>query len=79
MPQLTIENEFAFIGRVNCFTYLGKNIIHQRKIIKTKGKPEWHIKDEIINKPEYLSMRQLWHKPIDYKVLEIFNEDAIRL
>jgi hypothetical protein len=71
-----LENEFVFIGRVNCFTYLGKNIIHQRKIIKTKGKPEWHIKDEIINKPEYLSMRQLWHKPIDYKVLEIFNEDA---
>ena len=55
------EQYYTFDGAVNAFTYLSKNIKHSRKVIKTKGKAEWLIEDEIENKPTTMQMRQLWH------------------
>ena len=52
---------FVFIGDVEAFTYLGKGIIHRRKIVKWKGKAIWEVEDTIVNKPDMLPMRQLWH------------------
>lgn len=57
------ENHFIFHGAVNCFTYLGKEIVHRRKIVKTKNKPEWVVEDEMLHMPEGMTMRQLWHSP----------------
>ena len=57
------EGHYIFRGEVRCFSYLGKEIVHRRKIIKTKGKPEWKVEDEILHKPKGMTMRQLWHTP----------------
>ena len=70
------ETEFIFEGSVSCYTYLGKDIVHNRKIVKTKGIPEWYVKDEILNKPEGLNMRQLWHSPVGTETFEIISKDA---
>jgi hypothetical protein len=52
---------YVFDGSVNAFIYLDKGIEHQRTVVKKKGAPEWEIKDEIVNKPTGMKMRQLWH------------------
>jgi hypothetical protein len=57
------DNYYIFHGTVSCFSYLEKEIVHRRKIVKTKNKPEWSVEDEILNKPEGMMMRQLWHTP----------------
>lgn len=54
-------DSFIFRGAVNCFTYLGESIIVLRTITKKKNEPEWKVEDEVVNKPEGLMMRQLWH------------------
>lgn len=59
------ENHYIFRGEVNCFSYLEKEIVHRRKIIKTKGKPEWKVEDEILHKPDGVTIRQLWHHADD--------------
>lgn len=66
------ENDISFIfeGAIRCFTYLGKNIVHRRKVVKLKEKPEWAVCDIIENKPNNLVMRQLWHSAGDSLVLE---------
>lgn len=55
------ETEFIFEGIISSFSYLNKNIKYKRKIIKHKNSAEWKIEDEIINKPNEMSMKQLWH------------------
>ncbi len=52
---------FVFKGRVACFSYLGKNIEHERIIYKKKNAPIWKVEDVIVNKPYDLKIRQLWH------------------
>ncbi len=52
---------FVFEGSVNCFLYLGQNIVHNRTIRKQKDVPLWTIEDEIVNKPTPSLLRQLWH------------------
>ena len=52
---------YAFDGTVNAFIYLDKGIEHRRNVVKKKGMPEWEIRDEIVNKPAGMKMRQLWH------------------
>lgn len=54
-------NHFVFHGTVSCFTYLGKEIVHRRKIMKTKNRLEWYVEDEMLHVPEGMTMRQLWH------------------
>jgi hypothetical protein len=60
-------DNYTFTGAVNAFRYLGKGIVHRRTIIKHKGRPVWEIKDEVINMPEGIKMRQLWHMPLGLK------------
>ena len=55
------ESEFIFTGKIRCFSYLSKDIIHQRKVVKVKNKLHWIVTDEILNKPGEMNMRQLWH------------------
>ena len=72
------ENEefYVFSGSVSCFTYLKKNITHHRKVIKLKGKPEWHIEDVVENKPDNIKIRQLWHTNYgDKLVIESVEEE----
>ncbi len=57
------EEEYIFIGKVKCFTYLNNNIVHKRTIKKIKNQNIWCIRDEIIEKPSRMTMRQLWHVP----------------
>lgn len=64
IKSATIEEtpeSFVFKGAVNCFTYLGENITVLRTITKKRDVAEWRVEDEVINKPEGLTMRQLWH------------------
>lgn len=57
------DHEYIFTGEVKCYTYLNKNIIHKRTIRKIKNQSIWYIKDEMIQKPQKMTMRQLWHTP----------------
>jgi hypothetical protein len=57
------DDYYIFNGSMRCFTYLGKDIMHKRKIIKKKNEPEWIVEDELLHKPEGMTVRQLWHSP----------------
>ncbi|MGH2563406.1 MAG: alginate lyase family protein, partial [Ginsengibacter sp.] len=61
-----MSEEYCFKGSVYAFSYLSKDIIHEREVIKLKGQPKWIIKDTIINKPDNVSMKQLWHLPLQH-------------
>ena len=43
-----------------------KDIIHQREVTKIKEQPKWIIRDTIFNKPDSISMKQLWHLPLQH-------------
>lgn len=60
------EGTYNFKGSICAFAHVSKGIIHQREIIKSKGKPKWIIKDSITNKPPYIYMKQLWHLPLQH-------------
>ncbi|MEO6838216.1 MAG: alginate lyase family protein [Ginsengibacter sp.] len=60
------EGTYNFKGSVYAFEHVSKGIVHQREVIKIKGKPKWIIKDSIINKPSQISMKQLWHLPLQH-------------
>ena len=60
------NESFYFKGVISAFTFLSKNILHQREVKKEKGKPAWIITDTLINKPATLSMKQLWHLPLQH-------------
>lgn len=46
-----------FVG----FKKLGRNVIHKRKVTKTKGALSWIIEDWIKNAPEGILLHQIWH------------------
>ncbi|HWH62634.1 MAG TPA: alginate lyase family protein, partial [Ginsengibacter sp.] len=58
--------QYFFIGSVYAFSYVAKDIVHQREIIKSKRTPKWIIKDTIFHKPGSISMKQLWHLPLQH-------------
>lgn len=60
------ESIYNFKASIFAFNHVSKNIIHQREIIKIKGEPKWVIKDSITNKPSEISMKQLWHLPLQH-------------
>lgn len=70
------ENDFTFVGCIKAYTYIHKDIIHKRKIIKKKGCPVWEIEDTIEHKPDNLLCRQLWHTKSTN--LYISSEGSIR-
>jgi len=60
------NDSYYFKGAVSAFTFVSKNIIHQREVVKEKGRPYWTIRDRVINKPGNISMKQLWHLPLKH-------------
>lgn len=46
---------------VEMFRHVGKSILIQRIIKKTKGRPHWTIQDRVINLPKGKTLRQIWH------------------
>jgi hypothetical protein len=55
------EEDYHFMGRVKCFSYIDKRIKHTRELTKKKGRPEWIVRDMIEHKPAGIIMSQLWH------------------
>lgn len=60
------ENNYNFTGRIKAFKQLGKNIFHQRKVIKAYSKNEWFVEDKIEGINNQVNC-QYWHFPIDLK------------
>lgn len=63
------QDSFIFIGKVKCFSYISKSIIHERRVVKRKNQLLWSITDIIHGKPENMTLRQLWHTPYANDVL----------
>jgi hypothetical protein len=59
------ENDTAYIfnGSISAYKYVAPGIVHKRTVIKHKGLAVWEIKDEVVNLPKGMKMRQLWHLP----------------
>jgi hypothetical protein len=58
------EGYYVFNGAINAFVHVKNGIIHRRTVTKQKGAPHWVIKDELLNTPKDLKIRQLWHLPV---------------
>jgi hypothetical protein len=54
-------DSFLFEGEIKAFSFLDKSIRHRRKIEKAKNRNLWMIEDEILNKPNGISVRQIFH------------------
>lgn len=52
---------FIFEGEINCFKHINPAIVHKRKVKVYKKEPVWEVEDHILNKPEDLILKQLWH------------------
>jgi hypothetical protein len=57
------DNAYVFDGSARAFTYMHKDIVHSRKVVKHKGRPVWEIRDEVSGTPTGVDMRQMWHLP----------------
>ena len=59
----TGENEefYLFEGTIKAFQQVSKDIRHSRNLWVHKQKPLWVVEDRILNKPDGLEMKQLWH------------------
>ena len=59
------ENDgiFEFDGCVRCFRFLALNIDWSRQVRVDAAGHKIFITDVIVNKPETLEMRQIWHSP----------------
>lgn len=55
------DDTFVFNGQVSVFRHLGNDILHIRKVVKQKNKPQWVVTDEIKSLPTRMTIRQLWH------------------
>lgn len=70
-------NSYQFKGVVACFSYVEANITIERTITKKKGYQEWVIQDVIKNKPENVTMRQLWHT-VNEKQLSFVSDGEMK-
>lgn len=72
----TLENEdsYTFEGQIEAFKYVNESIRHTRKIRKIKGRTEWIIEDTIINKPEGMKIKQIFH-PDDLRRFSSYSID----
>jgi len=74
--QLTeTADTFYFKGTISVFANIAPGILHTREIIKAKDKPYWQIKDTVTNKPVTVSMKQLWHLPLQHLPLSFKSVD----
>lgn len=67
-------DSYCFTGEVACFLYLDANISVERTVVKKKGIPEWTITDRVLNKPDGVTVRQLWHSLNMDRIM--FNSDG---
>jgi hypothetical protein len=63
-------DSYWFSGSIVGFKHFGKDIIHQRQVIKQKDESVWVINDSLINKPVGSKMKQLWHLPLSHFPVE---------
>jgi len=70
------KGTFCFKGTISAFADIAKGITHTREIVKTKGKPYWLIKDHVNSKPSPVSMKQLWHLPMQHLPIIWKSADA---
>lgn len=72
------ETSLSFDGECNVYSYLNKNIIHQRKVTQFKDKEEWIIEDTLSNISNInYPIKQLWHVAPYFEEewkIECFNE-----
>ena len=54
------ENLYRFDGKINAFRQIGKDIWHNRSIIKIKNQPIWKVIDEVKN-AEGKQIETFWH------------------
>lgn len=52
---------FLFEGTISAFHHIDPSIKHLRKVKIYKNEPLWEIEDHIINKPEGMTLKQIWH------------------
>lgn len=71
-----IEDSYCIKGEIKCFLYLDANISFERTVVKKKGLPEWRIIDRVKNKPDGMTVRQLWHTMNMDRI--VFNSDGIK-
>jgi hypothetical protein len=65
--ELNEDKEWIiFEGRIKAFRHMGNNIAHHRIVRKKKGRYYWEVEDKIINRPNHLEMRQIWHPNPDF-------------
>jgi len=62
-------DSYLFDGTISAFSHVHNGIRHRRSVLKHKGVPEWTVWDEVVNAPEGVAMRQLWHLPVGRKSL----------
>ena len=57
------ENEewIVFEGQIKAFQHVGGKLRHCRRVRIHKSSPLWEVEDQILNKPQGLPLRQLWH------------------
>jgi hypothetical protein len=72
------KDSYSFNGSIVAFKHVGKEIVHERHVIKQKNQPVWLIKDFLINKPVGMRMKQLWHLPlphfpVEWRIKEVFS------
>lgn len=70
------EDDFEFDGEYTGFPELGNKIVHNRRVIKTKKKNEWVIRDTLKNANNHVS-QQYWHfNPKTYDQIHVHCEDG---
>jgi hypothetical protein len=60
-------SSYIFAGAIFAFRYIKNGILHRRTVIKQKGAAVWEIRDEIVDAPAEMAMRQLWHVPLQLR------------
>lgn len=73
----TNSSVVIFEGYIHAFGQLGKNIIHRRRVTKTKGQLHWIVEDWLENAPVGLPMHQIWHPSPNFMTdfsMKVFDE-----
>lgn len=77
--QLTEEQDkYTFEGKIKAFKYVASNIVHERKVTKSKGIAYWQIEDTLHHDTDY-QMKQWWNISDDFEkmfTIEAFDSNG---
>ncbi|RZK66276.1 MAG: heparinase, partial [Pedobacter sp.] len=60
--KLSEDNDsYMFEGTIKAFQHIDKAILHTRQVKISKNTARWEVTDHIVNKPDNLPLKQLWH------------------